>query len=85
MPQSHQGLAHAPAAMLPSDSGAAVAVLISAQTALRELLPRLGGSEEVMGLAWWRLGVTWNYSSGFRFGVVKWDSQSERQVMSFLY
>lgn len=36
-------LHHAPAAMLPSDSGAAVTVPISAQTALGELLPGVGG------------------------------------------
>lgn len=42
-----------------------------------------------MGLAWKRLGVTWTYSGGFRFGLgVKRDSWSERQVnvlsLSFL-
>lgn len=48
--------------VLPSDPSAAVAVLISAHAALGELLPRLGGQEEVMGSVWHRLGVTWNFS-----------------------
>lgn len=48
--------------VLPSDPSAAVAVLISAHTALGELLPRLGGREEVMGSVWQRLGVTCNFS-----------------------
>lgn len=83
-------LHHAPAAMLPSDSGAAVTVPISAQTALGELLPGVGGCGEAMGLAWRRLGVTWTYSGGFRFGLgVIRDSRSERQVnvlsLSFLF
>lgn len=48
--------------VLPSDPSAAVAVLISAHTALGELLPGLGGHEEVMGSVCQRLGVTCNFS-----------------------
>lgn len=62
---SCRGLARTPAVMLPSDSRAAVAVLVSAQAALGELLPGVGGCGEVMGLAWQRLEVTWNYAGGF--------------------
>ena len=55
----------AAAGVLPSDSSAAVAVPISAQTALGERLPGVGGHGEAMGLAWRRLGVLWNCSGGF--------------------
>lgn len=48
--------------VLPCDPSAAVAVLISAHSALGELLPGLRGHEEVMGSVWQRLGVTWNFS-----------------------
>lgn len=48
--------------VLPSVPSAAVAVLISAHTALGEQLPGLGGHEEVMGSVWQRLGVTCNFS-----------------------
>lgn len=48
--------------VLPSDPSAAVAVLIPAHTALGELLPGLGGREEVTGSVWQRPGVTWNFS-----------------------
>lgn len=71
--------------MLPSDSSAAVAVLISVEAALGELLPGLGGHREVTGLAWRRLGVTWNDSGGLWLGLgVHWGSLSGRQVMTFL-
>lgn len=39
------------ATMLPSDSNAAVAVLISVEAALGELLPGLGGHREVTGVS----------------------------------
>lgn len=55
--------------VLPSDPRAAVAVLISAHTALGGLLPGLGRCEEVMGSVWQRLGVTWNFS-WVAFGLV---------------
>lgn len=48
--------------VLPCDPSAAVAMLISAHSALGELLPGLRGHEEVMGSVWQRLGVTWNFS-----------------------
>lgn len=50
-PSSPWGLACASATMLPSDSSAAMAVLISVEAALGELLPGLGGHREVTGLA----------------------------------
>lgn len=50
-PSSPWGLACASATMLPSDSSAAVAVLISVEAALGELLPGLGGHREATGLA----------------------------------
>lgn len=48
--------------VLPCDPSAAVAVLISAHSALGELLPGLRGHEEVTRSVWQRLGVTWNFS-----------------------
>lgn len=48
--------------VLPCDPSAAVAMLISAHSALGELLPGLRGHEEVTRSVWQRLGVTWNFS-----------------------